>query len=163
MNTIGSRIALKRKAAGMTQDDLAAKLGVSAQAVSKWENDISCPDIQLLPTLAQVLGCTVDELLTGKTDEVMMLPASQRKPLEELTLRIKVLSSAGDKVRINLPMPLVKWGLECGVEITPQMNGMDAVKNIDLKALLDMVERGIIGKLVEVESAEGDIVEIVVE
>ena len=60
-------------------------------------------------------------------------------------------------------MPLVKWGLECGVEITPQKNGMDAVKNIDLKALLDMVERGIIGKLVEVESAEGDIVEIVVE
>lgn len=163
MNTIGTRIAQKRKNYGMTQEELANKLGVSSQAVSKWENDVSCPDITLLPNLAQVLDCTVDELLTGKTDEVMLLPTSQRKPLEELTLRIKVLSSAGDKVRVNLPMPLVKWALECGVEVTPQMNGMEAIKNIDLKALLDMVERGTIGKLVEVESAQGDTVEIVVE
>lgn len=163
MSTIGTRIAQKRKAANLTQEDLASKLGVSAQAVSKWENDVSCPDIQLLPALAQEFGCTVDELLTGKTDDVMLLPHSQRKPLEELTLRIKVLSSEGDKVRVNLPMPLVKWALECGVEVTPQMHGIEAVKSIDFKGLLDLVEQGTIGKLVEIESAQGDIVEIVVE
>ena len=64
--TLGERIAEKRKARGLKQDELAEMLGVSAQAVSKWENDVSCPDIMTLPSLAEKLGCTVDELLTGK-------------------------------------------------------------------------------------------------
>ncbi len=163
MNTLGARIAMKRKAKGMTQEELANKLGVSAQAVSKWENDVSCPDISLLPELVQLLDCTTDELLTGKSDEVKMLPPQQRKSLEELTLRIKVLSAQGDKVRVNLPMALVKWGLECGIQVAPQMSSIESLKDIDIKALVDMVERGAIGKLVEVESAQGDTVEIVVE
>ena len=50
----------------MTQEELAAKLAVSAQAVSKWENDITCPDVMTLPKLAELLGITVDELLSGK-------------------------------------------------------------------------------------------------
>ena len=41
MNTIGSRIAQKRKALGLTQEELAQQLGVSSQAVSKWENEFS--------------------------------------------------------------------------------------------------------------------------
>lgn len=61
--TMGKRIAQLRKDKGMTQEQLAEKLGVSAQAVSKWENDISCPDIALLPLLAGTLGVTTDELL----------------------------------------------------------------------------------------------------
>ena len=47
--TIGNRITKFRKAKGMPQEELANQLGVSSQAVSKWENDISCPDISLLP------------------------------------------------------------------------------------------------------------------
>ena len=66
MNTIGSRIAENRRRIGMTQEELAAKLAVSAQAVSKWENDITCPDVMTLPKLAELLGITVDELLSGK-------------------------------------------------------------------------------------------------
>lgn len=65
--TIGGRIKYHRKRLGMTQEQLAARMGVSAQAVSKWENDLSCPDISILPELATLLGITVDELL-GKTD-----------------------------------------------------------------------------------------------
>lgn len=61
--TMGKRIAQLRKEKGWTQEQLAEKLGVSAQAVSKWENDISCPDITLLPLLASTLGVTTDELL----------------------------------------------------------------------------------------------------
>ncbi len=61
--SMGKRIAQLRKDKGMTQEQLAEKLGVSAQAVSKWENDISCPDITLLPLLASTLGVTTDELL----------------------------------------------------------------------------------------------------
>ena len=51
MNTLGQRIAYYRKRAGLTQEELAEKCSVTPQAVSKWENDISSPDISLLPTL----------------------------------------------------------------------------------------------------------------
>ena len=55
-NTLGSRIAEYRRAKGITQDQLAEHMGVSSQAVSKWENDLSCPDITLLPRLADYFG-----------------------------------------------------------------------------------------------------------
>lgn len=162
--TIGSRICKYRKAKGMTQEDLAEKLGVSSQAVSKWENDASCPDISLLPELARTLGITVDTLLTGKQDEVQLLPESQRKSLDQLTLRVRVLSADGDKVRVNLPMSLVKVCLELGVDIVPnKTEGMDSLGGIDLNRIMELVEQGVIGKLVEVESADGDTVEVVVE
>lgn len=61
--TLGKRIVRCRKGLGLTQDALAEKLGVTAQAVSKWENDQSCPDITMLPKLAQVFSITTDELL----------------------------------------------------------------------------------------------------
>lgn len=61
--TMGKRIAVCRKRMGMTQDALAEQLGVTAQAVSKWENDQSCPDITMLPKLAKLFGITTDELL----------------------------------------------------------------------------------------------------
>lgn len=164
MNTLGFHIAQKRKERKFTQEELAAQLDVSAQAVSKWENDISCPDISLLPKLAQLLGCSVDELLTGNT--VMLLPENQRKPLEQLTLRVLVYSAEGDKVRVNLPMPLVKLGVEMGIDMAANMKGsnsMEMLRGIDFSQVIEMVEQGMIGKIVEVESADGDIVEIVVE
>ncbi len=61
--TIGDRIKFHRKRLGMTQEQLAERMGVSAQAVSKWENNLSCPDITVLPELAAIFGISVDELL----------------------------------------------------------------------------------------------------
>ena len=72
--TLGKRIALNRKRLGLTQDKLAERLGVTAQAVSKWENDLSCPDITLLPKLAQVFGITTDELLGVVSEEKPVKP-----------------------------------------------------------------------------------------
>lgn len=63
--TLGARIAELRKQQGMTQLDLAGKLGVTDKAVSKWERDLSCPDIHSLPVLAEVLGVTVEDLMQG--------------------------------------------------------------------------------------------------
>jgi len=165
MNTIGSRIAKWRKEKGLTQEELAAKLGVSAQAVSKWENDISCPDISLLPQLVRVLGVTADELLTGKTNEVVLVPEKERKSIDELTLRIFVNSADGDKVKVNLPMTLVKIALELGIDVAPKYadRELNGLRNVDLAKIIEMAERGALGKLVEVESADGDIVEVVVE
>lgn len=159
--TIGNRISKYRKEKGMTQEELAGKLGVSSQAVSKWENDASCPDISLLPELCRILGISTDELLTGNTNEVRMVPVEQRKSLDELTLRVRVNSAEGDKIRVNLPMSLVKVAMEIGVQINA--DGTDALKNVDLEKVMKLVECGAIGKLVEVESADGDIVEVVVE
>ncbi len=163
--TIGSRIAKFRKEKSMTQEDLANLMGVSSQAVSKWENDVSCPDIALIPKLCEVLGVTADELLTGKNNEVRMVPPEQRKPFDQLVMRIKVNSAAGDRVRVNLPMPMVKLCMEIGVNMLPNMGGEQAemLKNVDMGKLVQMAELGMIGKLVEIESADGDTVEIVVE
>ena len=61
--TLGKRITANRKRLGLTQDQLAEQLGITAQAVSKWENDLSCPDISILPKLADIFGVTTDELL----------------------------------------------------------------------------------------------------
>ena len=61
--TLGRRIARMRLEHAMTQERLANIANVSAQAVSKWENDQSYPDILLLPLLAETFGVTVDELL----------------------------------------------------------------------------------------------------
>ena len=61
--SIGSVIMNKRKVLGYTQQELADRLKVSFQAVSKWETGSACPDITMLPKLASVLGTSVDALL----------------------------------------------------------------------------------------------------
>lgn len=64
--TLGAMIAVLRKEKGMTQLDLAQQLGVTDKAVSKWERDLSCPDVNSLPKLAEILGVSVDELMQTK-------------------------------------------------------------------------------------------------
>ena len=163
--TIGKRIASLRKDKGMKQEDLAGILGISGQAVSKWENDQTCPDISLLPQLAKVLGVTVDELLSGKQavmPAVQILPQEQRKDIKNMMLRIIVDSSDGDKVRINLPIALVQVAIDSGMDM-PQISGSGALKHIDWNQILSMISLGVIGNLVEVESSDGDVVRIFVE
>ena len=82
--TLGKRIVAHRKRLGMTQDQLAEKMGVTAQAVSKWENDQSCPDISALPQLADIFGITVDALLGRENAEDPKAEApAQEKPKKE--------------------------------------------------------------------------------
>ena len=66
--TLGMMIAELRKQHGMTQLELAEKMGVTDKAVSKWERDLSCPDINSLPNLAEILGVSVDELMQIKKE-----------------------------------------------------------------------------------------------
>ena len=163
--TLGRRIAVLRKEKGLKQEELAEKLGISGQAVSKWENDQTCPDISLLPQLAGILGVSVDELLSGKGEmvpAVRILPEDQRKDIASMMLRIVVDSADGDKVRVNLPMALVQVAIDCGMEM-PQISGNDALKHIDWNQIITMISQGVIGNLVEVESSDGDIVRIFVE
>lgn len=64
--TMGALMAALRKSKGMTQQDVADKLGISNKTVSKWECDDGYPDITMLPVIAEVFGITVDELLKGE-------------------------------------------------------------------------------------------------
>lgn len=66
--TFGSMIVTLRKKNGLTQMELAEKMGVTDKAVSKWERDLSFPDISSLPRLAEIFNVTVDELMQGRTD-----------------------------------------------------------------------------------------------
>ena len=61
--TLGMMISSLRKEKGMTQSELAEKMGVTDKAVSKWERDISCPDVNTIPKLAELFGIGVDELM----------------------------------------------------------------------------------------------------
>lgn len=161
--SLGSKLSALRKEHSMTQEEVASRVGVSPQAVSKWENDQSYPDIMLLPQIAQMYGVTVDELLSREPkQEVQVVPEAQRKDIDQMILRIYVDSKAGDRVRVNLPMALVKVALEMGLEL-PQVAGNKSLSDIDLNKVFRLVQEGVIGKLVEVESADGDTVSIVVE
>ena len=64
--TIGKNIADLRKNSGMTQEQLAEMLCVSSQTISKWENEVTMPDIMLLPVIAGCFDITVDELYCGR-------------------------------------------------------------------------------------------------
>ena len=63
---IAARIRDYRKAHRLSQGEFGELMGVSPQAVNKWEHEISCPDILLLPLLAEVLGCRVDDFFERK-------------------------------------------------------------------------------------------------
>ena len=161
--TLGMSIALYRKEKGLKQDELAEILGVSPQAVSKWENDQTCPDISLLPKLSKILGVTVDELLSGKqaATAVRLVPEGERKDIRDMMLRI-IVEDGGDKIKVNLPVALIEVALEMGMQM-PQMAGNNALKNLDLAKIMELVHRGVMGNLVEMEDSDGAIVRVFVE
>jgi len=79
---IGSKIKQLRLHAGLTQEQLAGKLGISAQSISKWENAVTMPDITLLPTLAGELGVSIDDLF-DLTLEQKLHRIQRRMDIEE--------------------------------------------------------------------------------
>ena len=64
--TIGEIISFLRKEKNMTQNDLAEKMNVTDKAVSKWERNLSCPDVNSIPKLAKILDISVEELLNAQ-------------------------------------------------------------------------------------------------
>lgn len=67
--TLGEMINFLRKEKNMTQNDLAEKMNVTDKAVSKWERNLSCPDVNSIPKLAEILGVSVEELLNAQTKQ----------------------------------------------------------------------------------------------
>lgn len=79
-----------------------------------------------------------------------------------MVLKIKVISNDGDKVNVNLPLVIVKSLVTSGAEM-PKFNGSDVLSNVDFIQLFALVEQGVVGKIVDVQSSDGDTVEIWVE
>lgn len=160
--SFGQRFQRLRKNAGLTQEEVATKLNITPQAVSKWENDVSAPDISVLTELSDILNVTLDELLGKAVDTMQVLPPEKRKNLENMFFRINVLSEDGDKVKVNIPLILAKVFVESGAEM-PKVNGKDVLSNVNFSQIFDLIEKGVVGKMIEVESADGDTVEVWVE
>lgn len=84
MEKFEERFVRLRKENNLTQEDVANKLGISPQAVSKWENGISMPDISLLVDIASMFNVSVDTLLGKETEnhEVTLSNNENKKPIE---------------------------------------------------------------------------------
>ncbi len=117
--TIGALITELRKENGMTQAQLAEKMGVTDKAVSKWERDLSCPDINSIPKLAEILGTTVEQLMQGEDKE----SPTGEKVQEIINLVLKAVPLAMgiavtvltilDKVETKSAMIMLGIGLAC--------------------------------------------------
>ncbi|MBQ2855168.1 MAG: helix-turn-helix domain-containing protein [Oscillospiraceae bacterium] len=118
--SMGQRIATLRKEKGMTQAELAEKMGVTDKAVSKWERDLSCPDISVLPHLAELFGITVDQLMgsgtsvpkTTKSDFSRIIPLILKAMPVAMGVAVTVLS-AMKKIAMTDAVSLLGIGLAC--------------------------------------------------
>lgn len=164
MTSLGEKIAMLRKARGMTQEQLAEACSVSAQAVSKWENDLTAPDIALLPRLSELLGVSIDELLGVQRAEVVAVN-KETVDLTKMILKVRIHSDEGDKVNINLPLSVAELLIKNGALVLGdnKNNKLGALSGIDFEQILSLVKEGAIGKLVDIESKDGDKIEIWVE
>ena len=117
--TLGQTIAALRKEHNMTQAELAEKMNVTDKAVSKWERDLSCPDVGSLPRLAEVLGISLDELMqvesngkgTGGAVGDMVLLVCKAVALA-MGVAVTVLSAMG-KLDFNAAAGMLGMGLAC--------------------------------------------------
>ena len=118
MKSIGETIATLRKEKGMTQSQLAEKMNVTDKAVSKWERDLSCPDINTISKLADVLGVSVEELLKAKKS---VYAGSKIKDLFNLILKAVAVAmgiavivlNILDKIDIKTSIILLGIGIFC--------------------------------------------------
>ncbi len=160
---LGNNISERRKAMGMTQEELAAKLGVSPQAVSKWENNLSCPDISLLPDISKLFGISVDELLgvipAEKSETVKEEKNDNIKPettYEEpvysgkKATKLIITTERGGKVtNIKFPIGIVRFGLNIG-GIFGGLTGEQA------NAVENAIRTGLAGEILSIDGENGE-------
>lgn len=160
METFGQRFQRLRKEKGLTQEEIASKFNITPQSVSKWENDLSTPDIAIISDLASFLGVSVETLLTGKVESVSI---KKDIDLDKAILKIIVHSEDGDEVKINFPLGLGDSLLKTFVSKSLNKLDGDIKEQIDLDKIIEMVKKGAIGELINIKSSDGDIVIIKVD
>lgn len=127
-NKIGEFISNRRKENGLTQKDIAEKIGVTNKAVSKWETGEGYPDITSLPIISEALGVTVDELLKGELAEVEVTQDSKSKGeflqvLKEVTTRFQINTLLSSVLSLVAVVVLI-LGLIINITVTIRMIGV---------------------------------------
>lgn len=161
---LGNNISEKRKAKGMTQEELAAKLGVSPQAVSKWENNLSCPDISLLPAIAKIFGMSVDELLgaASTTDNVAEEKAFSEPETaydesvftgKKATTLLITTDKNGKVSNVRIPLTVMRFGLNLG-------SAFGGITGAQANTIENAVKTGLSGKILSVDGENGEKVTI---
>lgn len=119
-NSMGQFIAALRRAAGMTQQEVADRLNVSNRAVSRWERDESAPDLSLIPPLAELFGVSCDELLRGRRSPAPAAePEGPRDARVEKQLRALVSRTLGSfRTLCWLSLAASAVGLVCMLAIS---------------------------------------------
>ena len=151
MNTIGQNIAYFRKQKNMTQEELAEKMSVTAQAISKWECDTSYPDITVLQTLSKTLGVSVTELLEGIQAPAEIKDAP-KEVIDRRIVRIEVKTD-GTTIVTRFPVPAMKKAVENGT--LERLIGDDFE---EVASILGMIDAGITGHLVDVNTPNAQVV-----
>lgn len=146
--TIGQNIAFWRRKAGLTQEQLSEKLGVTAQAVSKWENDLSQPDLNFVRQMATMFGITLEELLNGES-AVPVVRVADAEQREKRIVQIQV-KTPETSVALRIPATLFRSMYESGQLQGLVENEEEAVAG--LCAVMEMIEQGTVGRLVDVET-----------
>lgn len=100
----------------------------------------------------------IDAVQANKIAEPAVVPSDNTDKM----LKIRVNSQKGDNVNINIPVKVVKV-LGTAIKRIPSVEGVEGLEDIDIQAILQAVSEGLDGKIVDVKTEEGDIVEIVVE
>ena len=151
-------ISFYRKRQGLTQEELAKKLGVTNQSVSKWESAQCCPDIGLLPMLADIFEISIDELFGRKNEKEIHYDLCSELPWnDDNTIRVfrtlgkKILESTDENGWINISFPK-----ECN-EKTRQYFKVEVMGNLNCDASIngDVVCQGNI----ECNDINGDVKE----
>lgn len=140
MNAIGKNILKMRKQLGMTQEELAGRLNVSFQAVSKWENGVSMPDVSTLPLLAKSLGCSIDSLLGYAVEQKIINDYESRYDTEEYYWGVQPSEMCFEVMKLIPPTKTVRvLDIGCG-------EGKDAVffaKNGYKVSAFDITQSGV--------------------
>ena len=159
MNTIGQNIAYFRKQKQLTQEELAEKMSVTAQAVSKWECDASYPDITVINSLAKVLGISVDSIFNG-SKEIPEMKETTPEKIDRRILRIYVQATKAENeesdttIITRFPVAAINKAIENGT--LAKLVGDDAYAEV--VNTLGMVDTGITGPIVEVNNPEARVI-----
>ncbi len=161
IDTLGKRIAAKRKQHNLTQEEFSELLGVTAQAVSKWENDASCPDIMLLPKISEILEVSIDELMGVKSETYSkeQILVSEVIDVNKLKFRVHIIDNRGKPINITLPMAFVMKLANVGIKISGII-GTTVVDDLQLGQILELIKNGVTGEVFDLTTDDGTNVKI---
>ncbi len=166
-SSLGARISELRKKNNLTQEDFAEKLGVTPQAVSKWENDASCPDIMLLPKISEILGVSIDQLMGTKPIEdepktEFNAPALTDEQLNKMKLRVLVIDNNipnKKPINISVPVSFVLKATGLGLKISGVL-GNDIIDDSQLNKIVDIIKSGVTGEILRIDTDDNKTVVI---